>query len=116
MQAAKKKLYMLFDLEPDESLTGGAWYADEEFDGLFVDTLRKLGTLSHGAGAVCVHSVVGHPLPRHQHCCCFYLRHSLLQCFAVGNGSGRGGERAHTPMTAERMLTPLRLQTSPAGE
>lgn len=40
--ALKKKLYMLFDLEPDESLTGGAWYADEEFDGLFVDTLRKL--------------------------------------------------------------------------
>lgn len=40
--ASKKKLYMLFDLEPDESLTGGAWYADEEFDAIFVKTLRDV--------------------------------------------------------------------------
>ena len=37
---SKKKIYMLFDLEPDESLTGGAWYSDQEFETEFVDVLN----------------------------------------------------------------------------
>ena len=37
---SKKKIYMLFHLEPDESLTGGAWYSDQEFETEFVDVLN----------------------------------------------------------------------------
>eukprot|EP00045_Choanoeca_perplexa_P007074 m.62152 g.62152 ORF g.62152 m.62152 type:complete len:325 (+) comp13920_c0_seq1:77-1051(+) len=40
--ASKKRLYMLFGLEPDVELTGGPWYAEDEFDADFVDALRKL--------------------------------------------------------------------------
>lgn len=41
-QAAKKKLYMLYDLEPDRSITGGAWYSQEqEYDSEFVDMLNQ---------------------------------------------------------------------------
>jgi hypothetical protein len=43
-QANKKRLYMLAGLVPDVSLTGGPWYAEDDFDADFVDTLRKLGT------------------------------------------------------------------------
>ena len=31
---------MLYDLTPDESLTGGAWYSDQEFETEFVDVLN----------------------------------------------------------------------------
>ena len=41
VQAAKKKLYMLFNLEPDRSVTGGAWYSDQDFEHEFVDVLSK---------------------------------------------------------------------------
>jgi hypothetical protein len=34
---------MLFGLEPDVELTGGPWYAEDDFDADFVDALRKLG-------------------------------------------------------------------------
>ena len=37
---SKKKVYMLYDLVPDESLTGGAWYSDQEFETEFVDILN----------------------------------------------------------------------------
>ena len=37
---SKKKVYMLYDLVPDESLTGGAWYSDQEFESEFVDVLN----------------------------------------------------------------------------
>ena len=41
-QAAKKKLYMLYNLEPDRSITGGAWYSqDQEYDSEFVDMLNQ---------------------------------------------------------------------------
>jgi len=39
--AAKKKVYMLFGLEPDRSLTGGSWYSDQDFDFEFVQVLHQ---------------------------------------------------------------------------
>ncbi len=30
---------MLFELEPDKSLTGGAWFSDQDFESEFVDVL-----------------------------------------------------------------------------
>ncbi|KAK7105095.1 DNA-directed RNA polymerase III subunit RPC6-like [Littorina saxatilis] len=39
--AAKKKVYMLFDLEPDSTITGGAWYNDNKFDHEFADVLNQ---------------------------------------------------------------------------
>ena len=32
---------MLYDLVPDESVTGGAWYSDQDFEGEFVDVLNS---------------------------------------------------------------------------
>lgn len=32
---------MLYNLEPDSSLTGGAWYSDQEFESDFVDKLNQ---------------------------------------------------------------------------
>lgn len=41
VSAVRKKVYMLFDIMPDESLTGGAWYSNEqEFETEFVDVLN----------------------------------------------------------------------------
>ncbi len=41
ISAARKRVYMLYDLSPDESLTGGAWYSNEqEFETEFVDILN----------------------------------------------------------------------------
>eukprot|EP00123_Amoebidium_parasiticum_P020579 comp52870_c0_seq1/m.47712 comp52870_c0_seq1/g.47712 ORF comp52870_c0_seq1/g.47712 comp52870_c0_seq1/m.47712 type:complete len:305 (-) comp52870_c0_seq1:982-1896(-) len=42
--ASKKKLYMKFELEPDRSLTGGAWYSESEFDEDFVQVLLETCT------------------------------------------------------------------------
>ncbi|XP_045602890.1 DNA-directed RNA polymerase III subunit RPC6 isoform X2 [Procambarus clarkii] len=39
--APKKKTYLLYNLEPDRSLTGGAWYSDQHFDSEFVDILNQ---------------------------------------------------------------------------
>lgn len=39
--AGKKKVYMLFNVEPDESVSGGAWYQDQDFDNEFVDVLNQ---------------------------------------------------------------------------
>ncbi|XP_011692437.1 PREDICTED: probable DNA-directed RNA polymerase III subunit RPC6 [Wasmannia auropunctata] len=39
--ASKKKVYMLYNLEPDESVTGGAWYQDQDFETEFVDVLNQ---------------------------------------------------------------------------
>jgi len=41
VSASKKKVYMLFDLEPDRSLTGGAWYSDQDFESEFVYILNQ---------------------------------------------------------------------------
>lgn len=41
LQASKKKVYMLFNLEPDKSLTGGAWYSDQDFEAEFVSILSQ---------------------------------------------------------------------------
>ncbi|KAJ8934184.1 hypothetical protein NQ314_013538, partial [Rhamnusium bicolor] len=41
VSASKKKVYMLFDLEPDNSVTGGAWYQDQDFESEFVDVLSQ---------------------------------------------------------------------------
>lgn len=40
-QASKKKVYMLYNLEPDRSITGGAWYQDQDFEAEFVDVLNQ---------------------------------------------------------------------------
>ncbi|KAG7232771.1 hypothetical protein INR49_008127 [Caranx melampygus] len=36
-QASKKKVYMLYNLQPDRSVTGGAWYSDQDFESEFVE-------------------------------------------------------------------------------
>lgn len=40
VNASKKKVYMLYNLEPDRSITGGAWYQDQDFESEFVDILN----------------------------------------------------------------------------
>ncbi|XP_071484747.1 DNA-directed RNA polymerase III subunit RPC6-like [Diadema antillarum] len=39
--ATRKKAYMLFNLEPDPSVTGGTWYSDQEFESEFVEVLNQ---------------------------------------------------------------------------
>ncbi|EEB19012.1 DNA-directed RNA polymerase III subunit F, putative [Pediculus humanus corporis] len=41
VSASKKKVYMLYNLEPDKSLTGGAWYSDQDFEAEFVGVLSQ---------------------------------------------------------------------------
>lgn len=41
LQASKKKVYMLYNMEPDRSITGGAWYQDQDFEAEFVDVLNQ---------------------------------------------------------------------------
>ena len=36
-----KKLYVLFDIEPDRAVTGGPWYSDQEFDHEYVSELSN---------------------------------------------------------------------------
>lgn len=38
--ASKRKLYMLYGLEPDKSVTGGAWYSESEFESEYVQVLH----------------------------------------------------------------------------
>ena len=40
-QASKKKVYMLYNIEPDQSVTGGAWYSDQDFESEFVEVLNE---------------------------------------------------------------------------
>lgn len=37
----RKKVYMLYNMAPDRSVTGGAWYQDRDFEGEFVDVLNQ---------------------------------------------------------------------------
>lgn len=39
--ASRKIVYMLFNLEPDSSITGGAWYSNQEFESEFIEILTK---------------------------------------------------------------------------
>ncbi|XP_072025702.1 DNA-directed RNA polymerase III subunit RPC6-like [Amphiura filiformis] len=39
--ASKRKVYMLFNLQPDRSVTGGAWYSDQDFESEFVEVLNQ---------------------------------------------------------------------------
>lgn len=41
VNASKKKVYMLYNLEPDRSISGGAWYQDQDFESEFVDILNR---------------------------------------------------------------------------
>ncbi|XP_064485508.1 DNA-directed RNA polymerase III subunit RPC6-like [Ornithodoros turicata] len=41
VSASKKKVYMLYNLEPDRSITGGAWYSDQDFESEFVQVLNQ---------------------------------------------------------------------------
>jgi len=41
VNATKKKVYMLYDLEPDNSVTGGTWYSDQDFESEFVEILNQ---------------------------------------------------------------------------
>lgn len=38
---SKKKVYMLYDIQPASSLTGGAWYNENDFETEFVDILSR---------------------------------------------------------------------------
>lgn len=39
--AYKKKVYMLYDVEPDVSVTGGTWYSNNYFETEFVEVLNQ---------------------------------------------------------------------------
>ncbi|XP_064602738.1 DNA-directed RNA polymerase III subunit RPC6-like isoform X2 [Liolophura sinensis] len=39
--ASRKKVYMLYNLEPDRTVTGGAWYSDQDFESEFVEVLNQ---------------------------------------------------------------------------
>lgn len=42
VSAAKRKVYMLYELEPDRTITGGAWYSsDQDFEEEFVKILSQ---------------------------------------------------------------------------
>lgn len=41
VNASKKKVYMLYNMEPDRTITGGAWYQDQDFESEFVDVLNQ---------------------------------------------------------------------------
>jgi len=41
VNATKKKVYMLYHLEPDRSVTGGTWYSDQDFESEFVEILNQ---------------------------------------------------------------------------
>ena len=51
---------MLADLAPDESVTGGAWYSDQDFESEFVEVLNqqclKYLQLKVSYLAVCIYS------------------------------------------------------------
>eukprot|EP00053_Salpingoeca_punica_P007826 m.71120 g.71120 ORF g.71120 m.71120 type:complete len:302 (+) comp14346_c0_seq1:1631-2536(+) len=40
--ATKKKMYMKYELTPDQSLTGGAFFSEREFDGEFTQTMYNM--------------------------------------------------------------------------
>ncbi|KAI2650310.1 DNA-directed RNA polymerase III subunit RPC6 [Labeo rohita] len=40
--ASKKKVYMLYNLQPDRSVTGGAWYSDQDFESEFVEDIETI--------------------------------------------------------------------------
>ena len=41
VNASKKKVYMLFNLQPDQSVTGGAWYSENSFESEYVEVLNQ---------------------------------------------------------------------------
>lgn len=41
VNASRKKVYMLYNMEPDRTITGGAWYQDQDFEAEFVDILNQ---------------------------------------------------------------------------
>ena len=49
---------MLYNLEPDRSVTGGAWYSDQDFESEFVEVLNQqcLKYLEQKVGKVLVYS------------------------------------------------------------
>ena len=41
VNSTRKIVYMLYELEPDRTVTGGAWYSDQDFESEFVDILNQ---------------------------------------------------------------------------
>ncbi len=41
VNSSRKLVYMVYNLEPDRSVTGGAWYSDQDFESEFVDILNQ---------------------------------------------------------------------------
>ncbi|CEL92516.1 unnamed protein product [Vitrella brassicaformis CCMP3155] len=41
VQFKNRKVYMLFELEPDKEVSGGSWYRDGEFDEKLIESLRQ---------------------------------------------------------------------------
>lgn len=62
VSAPKKKTYLLYNLEPDRSLTGGAWYSDQHFDSEFVDILNQQCCRFLEQRAVRARQVAGGPI------------------------------------------------------
>eukprot|EP00037_Helgoeca_nana_P033787 m.419438 g.419438 ORF g.419438 m.419438 type:complete len:356 (-) comp31546_c0_seq1:684-1751(-) len=42
VSATKRKFYMLYEMQPDVSLTGGAWYTGTDFDAEFITIMSQL--------------------------------------------------------------------------
>ena len=38
---ANKKVYMLYDMEPDRSITGGVWYSSQDFESELIEILNQ---------------------------------------------------------------------------
>ena len=85
-----RKIYMLHGLTPDESLTGGAWYSDQDFESEFVEVLsqhclkflqQKVGHRDKLASTVCVAAVT-----LKQWLCVYCLFVCFLFVFFLGGG------------------------------
>ncbi|CAG0883286.1 unnamed protein product, partial [Darwinula stevensoni] len=62
VSASKKKVYMLQDTVPDRSLTGGAWYSEQDFEAEFVAVLMQQCYRYLQEKAVAAKKVQGGPL------------------------------------------------------
>ncbi|NXK43224.1 RPC6 polymerase, partial [Piprites chloris] len=38
---SRKKIYMVYNLQPDQSVTGGTWYSDQDLESEFVEVLNQ---------------------------------------------------------------------------
>lgn len=74
---------MLFDLEPDRSVTGGAWYSDQDFDAEFVYVLNQtcFKFLQEKVCLLLLWFIIPFPL---SHCILNFLNHKAQQLNIIG--------------------------------